>query len=354
MTELLHGGDLERASRYFDWPVDQWLDLSTGINPQPYPVSDIPLSAFQNMPYQTTAFREAVRQYYGSTGFVPLNGSQQLIAQLPACLPGLPICLPDCGYQEHARHWHLSGNPVYEYPTNDVHVAAAEIDRHLACGEAMHVLVIHPNNPTGLQFSADYLRRLAGQLRPGACLIVDEAFIDATPNQSLLTEHLPENVLVLRSFGKFFGLAGVRLGFAFAGEHLLERICCVAGLWDINGPAQAVAIRALTDKHWQQCTRQQLQDWMDREQAIWAPLFEAHQPIWHQHMPLFSTYCLDVTTVNHLYEQFGRRGILLRRITRADGTALLRIGRVGSSLDRQRVTQTLAEVLAENESNKYE
>ena len=170
-------------------------------------------------------------------------------------LAKLPILLPDTAYQEHDKNWQPAGQHRYFYPARCNNEASTFIDACLQQNSCRYLLVINSNNPTGLQFSVAQLLQWSQCLQGGGCLIVDEAFIDSLPTQSLLTEILLENVIVLRSFGKFFGLPGLRLEFVMGSEALLKTLGQKSVLWSINAPACHIAMKALADTAWQQQAR---------------------------------------------------------------------------------------------------
>ncbi|WP_415897818.1 threonine-phosphate decarboxylase [Neptuniibacter sp. QD57_21] len=321
MSDLIHGGDLISASAQYGIPVEEWLDLSTGINPVPYPVPQISEHCFQQLPYQSAEFKAAVRSYYGAEG-VAANGTQQIIELLPAVLPSvsqeLPILLPDCGYQEHRYSWQQHGRAINYYPATDQKAAEQRIEEQLNSGSAMHLLLINPNNPTGLKFTPEQTYRWAEQMQQGAYLIVDEAFIDLSPEQSALSDYdrfkQLGNILVLRSFGKFFGLAGIRLGFAFANPQILQQLQTELGPWAVNGPAQAVAIAALNDAKWQAEARQKICQNAQATRELWQPLFRKLDAELLSCDGLFLTAKLDAEKAKQIYKFLAEQGILIRLV----------------------------------------
>ncbi|WP_415901677.1 threonine-phosphate decarboxylase [Neptuniibacter sp. QD29_5] len=322
MSDLIHGGDLISASAQYGIPVEEWLDLSTGINPVPYSVPEISEHWFQQLPYQSAEFKEAVKSYYGAEG-VAANGTQQIIELLPSVLPELPILLPDCGYQEHRYSWQQQERELNYYPATDQEAAEKRILQQLNSGSAMHLLLINPNNPTGLKFSPEQIYHWAEQMQQGAYLIVDEAFIDLSPEQSVLSDYdrfeQLGNILVLRSFGKFFGLAGIRLGFAFANQQILQQLQTELGPWAVNGPAQAVAIAALNDAKWQAEARQQISQNAQAALELWQPLltkleFRKIDAELLSFDGLFLTAKLDTQKAKHIYQFLAEQGILIRLV----------------------------------------
>ena len=271
----LHGGDIQTAKAQYQ--LDDLLDLSTGVNPQAYPVKGLSAEAFTQLPYLQQSFTQAASQYYQHSQMVVLPGSQQAIKALPTLLNQWPVLLPSHGYQEHQQAWQYKQQQ--HYPAFDLDKAASFISQAIEQQPQQHLLIINPNNPTGLLFSSEQIIEWANQLDPRAYVIVDEAFIDAYPQQSLLDcNKLPHNVVVLRSFGKFFGLAGLRLGFLFANLTICKQVEKQQDLWAINGPAQAMATLAFNDQDWIQQSQQQITLNAQFTRALFArqPLFVPH------------------------------------------------------------------------------
>ncbi|PID42119.1 MAG: threonine-phosphate decarboxylase [Proteobacteria bacterium] len=358
--ERVHGGDLESACKRYGIPLENWIDLSTGISPLPYPNTQISAHSFTRMPYQQESFRRAVCDYYGEYDFLATNGSQQAIMALPGCLNNLPVLLPDVGYQEHKAAWAQHGAELLYYPACQVEQATRVIEQQIAAERAFHLLVINPNNPGCCCFSPVTLSRWARQLPPGSNLIVDEAFADLEPEQSILksglASGLESNMLVLRSFGKFFGLPGLRLGFVFADSPLLSALRPRIGIWDVNGPAQEIATRAFRDTHWQTETRRRIRKLSEQNQSVWRELFDQLREQGHRveesHQWLFSSYTLDKELARQLYELFARQGVLLRLVDTGKGQAIIRTGVLDSSGIEQ-MTSIVASVKSEIKHNRY-
>jgi len=321
LSDLIHGGDLISASAQYGIPVEQWLDLSTGINPVPYPVPEISEHCFQQLPYQSVEFKAAVKSYYGAEG-VAANGTQQIIELLPSVLPSvsqeLPILLPDCGYQEHRYSWQLQKRGLNYYPANDQKASEQRIEEQLNSGSAMHLLLINPNNPTGIRFSPEQIYCWAEQMQKGAYLIVDEAFIDLSPEQSVLSDYdrfqQLGNILVLRSFGKFFGLAGIRLGFVFANQQLQQKLQTQLGPWAVNGPAQAVATAALNDDKWHAEARQKISQNAQATLELWQPLLNKLNAEVLSSDGLFLTAKLNAEKAKQVYQFLAEQGTLIRLV----------------------------------------
>jgi cobalamin biosynthesis protein CobC len=250
--ELFHGGDLGAARRRFPGAPEPFIDLSTGINPYPYPVPRLAADLFARLPapadVQALA-RAAVRAYAASSEahIVPVPGTQIALPLVARLLPPGRAAVLTPGYAEHARAATLAGHDVK---------AVSGLDD---CGDAMLVIVANPNNPNGKLFARNDLLALAAQLRRrGGLLVIDEAFMDAAPpGLSLAADVAGGNTIVLRSFGKFFGLAGLRLGFVLAAPSLGRKFAAALGPWAVSGPAIAIGTQALADALWieQTCAR---------------------------------------------------------------------------------------------------
>ncbi len=248
---LEHGGRLLRAAQRSGIPAAQWLDLSTGVSPWPWPVPAVPATAWHRLPEEEDGLLQAAVAYYGSPSLLPVAGSQAAIQALPLLRARSRVGVIAPGYNEHAHAWQRAGHDVVTAPAD---VLLADVD-------AFEVLVlIHPNNPGGECFTAGTLRDAHAVLAArGGWLVVDEAFIDATPGHSLCPEVGEEGLIVLRSVGKFFGMAGARAGFVCAWPALLDALRERLGPWTLSGPTRWAVARALGDHAWQEAARPRLQ-----------------------------------------------------------------------------------------------
>nr|WP_141565270.1 threonine-phosphate decarboxylase CobD [Ectothiorhodospira sp. PHS-1] len=246
---LPHGGRLRQAAREEGIPLSRWLDLSTGINPVGWPVPDgMPASVWSRLPEEADGLEQAAAAYYGTDALLPVAGSQAAIQALPGLLPpGRRVGMLHPSYAEHAHAWRLAGHQV-------IPLAVEEIESRLDGLDVL--LLVHPNNPTGDTFAPSRLQAwLADLAVRGGWLVVDEAFMDATPDLGLAPLCPRPGLVVLRSLGKFFGLAGARVGFVLAEAPLLARLSARLGPWCLSGPSRWVATRALEDRDWQIRTR---------------------------------------------------------------------------------------------------
>ena len=241
-AEIEHGGALDKAVARFGGRPQDWLDLSTGINPEHFPLPELTPEIWNRLPDEGL-LRETLRLariYYGLNENAPIvaaPGTQALIQLVPTLVAPSTVAILGPTYQEHAASFSACGWNV---------VQCAALDE--IPDEAMVAVIVNPNNPDGRVVSKDDLLHLAGKLgaRDGL-LIVDEAFADAHGDISVAAcaEDVP--MIVLKSFGKFFGLAGVRLGFAIGGMRFVEILQQRLGAWAVSGPALAIASHAFSD-----------------------------------------------------------------------------------------------------------
>jgi cobalamin biosynthesis protein CobC len=241
---LVHGGDLDAARKRFPGAPEPWIDLSTGINPVPYPLPVLDADVWSRLPARAEEdelLAAAALRYRVSSAemVVAASGTQALIQLLPRLVPTSRVEILGPTYEEHEACWRRHGHRV------------SVIESLEPSDRAEVVIVVNPNNPTGRLISAGVLREVASKLaRKGGLLIVDEAFIDVLPETASLTSDLPPATIVLRSFGKTYGLAGLRLGFAIADSSLASRIRTELGPWAVSGPALAIGSTALRDESW--------------------------------------------------------------------------------------------------------
>lgn len=250
LTKLEHGGNLAQAAQQYGIPIEDWLDLSTGINPYHYPIPHLQPSDWQRLPSGCEGLEAAACAYYGAKAALATAGSQAALQTLPQLRSPCTIAMPKTMYQEHAHAWRMHHHTV-------LHFEGAPDDALLAACDVL--LLCNPNNPTGERYSpAQLLTWHETMVQKGGWLIVDEAFMDPTPEDSLAHATDREGLIILRSLGKFFGLAGARVGFLLAAPKLLKLASVRLGPWAITGPSQRIAELALNDRTWQQAMRQQL------------------------------------------------------------------------------------------------
>ncbi len=240
-----HGGNLDAAvARYGGTPED-WLDLSTGINPVPFPISSVSSQDWTRLPDMQAQMQllDAARKFWSvppKASLLAAPGASALIARIPDLLPAHTVQISTPTYNEHAAAFSRAGWQVMEK------------------GPVTARVLVHPNNPDGRLFSPD---DVDGQL-----VVIDESFCDICPERSLMAHAVTPGVIVLKSFGKFWGLAGARLGFAIGNPALIQRLSDMLGPWPVSGPALRIGTAALSDRLWARAARRRLAEdrvWLD-------------------------------------------------------------------------------------------
>lgn len=240
----MHGGRLDLARRLFPEAPQPWIDLSTGVSPFPYPFAELPAEAFTRLPEADALdelVRIAARAYrVEGTRVIAGTGTQAFIQWLPHIRPARRVAVLGFTYAEHGAAWRASGARVE-------HVGSLEELESAEVG-----IVVNPNNPDGRLETPERLAATGRRMsRDGRLLIVDEAFVDMLgPSRSVAPLAAEAGLVVLRSFGKAYGLPGLRLGFALCGAELAARLGAALGPWSVSGPAIAIGRAALADGAW--------------------------------------------------------------------------------------------------------
>ncbi|AYC33692.1 threonine-phosphate decarboxylase [Pseudomonas cavernae] len=323
---LEHGGRLKAAAQRYRIAEADWLDLSTGIAPWPFAIPALPPAAWARLPEANDGLEQAARQYYQAPALLPVAGSQAAIQALPRIRPRGRVGIISPCYAEHAAAWRRAGHRLEEISEAGARRAIERLDV---------LVVVNPSNPTGQRLAPELLLEWHARLAAcGGWLVVDEAFMDVTPEQSLAPHsHLP-GLIVLRSFGKFFGLAGVRLGFVLAAQPLLAELDELLGPWAVSGPARALAMALLQDGEGQGVQRERLRHAGQRLASLLAA--NGLQPTGG--CALFQ-WRADPRAAE-LHKFLARRGILARLF---DQPASLRFGLPADEPGWQRLHQALKE-----------
>jgi len=252
---LEHGGRLNEVAREYGIPVENWLDLSTGINSDGWPVPTVPAECWNRLPEEDDGLLEAARAYYGAQPLLAVAGSQAAIQALPRLREPCRVGVFAPAYAEHAHAWSRAGHTLITLDDNAPNIDGCDV-----------VVVVNPNNPTARLWSLAQLQQWHSELATrGGWLVVDEAFLDTGESGlSMLQATGEPGLIVLRSLGKFFGLAGLRVGFVAAWPELLGALQEQLGPWGISHPARWVATQALMDRPWQQQARVRLQQRSER------------------------------------------------------------------------------------------
>ncbi len=304
---LKHGGRLRQAVKQYAIPQAEWVDVSTGINPSAWPVPDLPALIWQRLPEDDDGLEAAAQAYYGCGSLLPVSGSQAAIQALPQLRGRAKVMIPHVGYAEHGHAWQKAGHEVVYYQDGEIPSLLPETDV---------LVVINPNNPSGHYCSTDELLEWRQHLvKRGGLLVVDEAFMDSTPEQSLLPYCPLPGLVVLRSLGKFFGLAGLRLGFVIAEPDILMLLREHLGPWSVSNPARWVGAQALGDVKWQFENRRNL---LQQGRRL-AQLLEDHFSVPSVGTALFQTILLEPDRVPQIVEQLAKQGILVRVLDKGNG-----------------------------------
>ncbi len=231
-----HGGGIDRAVQRYGGVRSGWLDLSTGINPMPYPIGQFSQDDWTALPDAAAcaALTDAARAFWAvpeSAAILPAPGASALIARTPALQNPAQVHIPTPTYNEHAAAFHAQN-----WKLADTNVTAQ--------------VLVHPNNPDGRMWQE---RDVTAPL-----CIIDESFCDIAPDASLIRLADRKGVVILKSFGKFWGLAGMRLGFAIGDPELIAKLADFIGPWAVSGPALRTGATALNDFEWADQTRARL------------------------------------------------------------------------------------------------
>jgi cobalamin biosynthetic protein CobC len=229
-----HGGGIDAAVAQFGGTRAGWVDLSTGINPTPYSLGPLGPDLWNTLPDEGAFLRleQAARSFWNvpqSAAVLPAPGASALIARMPSTAPIGAVHIPAPTYNEHARAFTAQG--------------------WTADANAQTRVLVHPNNPDGRLWKTSDFAPLT---------IIDESFCDVTPDATLIEHAARPNTIILKSFGKFWGLAGLRLGFAIGDPDLIAKLAHSIGPWAVSGPALEIGARALHDHDWASATRARL------------------------------------------------------------------------------------------------
>jgi cobalamin biosynthetic protein CobC len=320
---------LAAARRLFPGAPEPFLDLSTGINPYPYPIGELSTDLFTELPEPADVERLAAvaAKNYGapSPAHVAIAPGSQIVVTLAAGFVPLGRALVlGPTYAEHARAAALRGHAVEE---------VSDIEQ---LGGADLAIAVNPNNPDGRVVAKEDLLTIAGRLaRRGGLLVVDEAFVDAGSSDESVAGLVDRgNIVVLRSFGKFFGLPGLRLSFALAAPEIIARLNAALGPWPVSGAALAIGAQALADTAWVEAAREKL---ARAAQRLDKSLANAGLKVVGG-TPMFRL--VESVDVADVFQTLGRAGIWVRRFS--EQPHRLRFGLPGSEADWQRLATTLA------------
>ncbi|MEM1037067.1 MAG: threonine-phosphate decarboxylase CobD [Pseudomonadota bacterium] len=300
-SDTRHGGALDLMRTAYPDAPQPWIDLSTGLNPWPYPDLMLSAEALAHLPTQQMydACRDAMASAFGGKPdtLILSPGSELQIRLLPDVITPRSVAILSPTYGDHAEAWTQAGADVIETP--DPLSYTDEVDA---------IVITNPNNPDGRLFDPEALdaARIALNNR-GGWLIIDEAYADLMPEYSIVSGGGADGLVILRSFGKFFGLAGLRLGALIASEPVLKAMANRLGVWPVSGAALQIGARAYADIAWQDQTRDKLKAAMDRLDTIL-------KSVGLSTVGGTSLFRLIETPNAHvLFDQLARAGIYVRR-----------------------------------------
>ncbi|MCB2426824.1 threonine-phosphate decarboxylase CobD [Methylophaga pinxianii] len=326
---LNHGGRIHAYAKQYGIATNDWLDLSTGINPNGWPVpGQIPAKIWARLPENEDDLIVRAKTYYQCEHILPVAGSQAAIQLLPTLRTACRVAILSPAYEEHCHCWQQAGHEV---------VALESVELEQQINQFDVVIVINPNNPSGETFSTERLlnwHRLL--LSRNGWLIVDEAFIDVTAQKSLASFPVQPGLIILRSLGKFFGLAGLRVGFVIAHPDMLSLLNEKMGPWSIASVSRWVAAQALADRHWQQ----QLCQLLPQSAARLTQLLTDYQLRPTGGCALFQW--VKTNQAPHIHHQLAEQGILCRLF---DNPVALRFGLPASESDWLRLEKALQQVI---------
>lgn len=311
-TPVPHGGNLGEAAERYGIPRENWIDLSTGINPHGYPIPPIDPQAWIRLPDDGDDLEAIAAAHYGAPRALAVAGTQAAIRMLPAVLPKGRIGVGLLTYGEYAPAFERAGFPVARFVTSQFADLGAEASFVLdPAGELpadlKHLVLVNPNNPGTERYTPDQVMQWREQLAArGGTLIVDEAFVESMPELSVASAVNRGGLIVLRSIGKFFGLAGARAGFVLACPEVDRAMRNLRGPWSVSGPARVVVRAALLDTGWQAETRARL---VASGARLADLLGRFHPTVWRT--PLFSWVRHE--QAGRWQEELARHGIWVRR-----------------------------------------
>ncbi len=333
MSQREHGGNIDHAAINFGHESDDMLDLSTGISPVAYPCGDISAMSWQRLPTQSEMDQclAAARRAYDvppELAIMAGSGTQSLLQAIPHLVTADgPVWIAGPTYNEHAPAWQVAGHDVTDTQTLPAAASSA--------------VIVAPNNPTG-DFAGDSIISTAKALadRRGI-LLIDGAFttpsaanISANDDTSLMRQLANQsNIIHLRSFGKFFGMAGLRLGFAIGPSDIIGALIKWAGPWAVNSAALSIGTIALDDTLWQQRHGR----FMQQQAGRLLVMMESHG------FKIRGGTCLFLTIENAAADDFHQHlacaGIWVRKY--ANWPNLLRFGVPATDAEFARLEETI-------------
>jgi cobalamin biosynthetic protein CobC len=262
-TATRHGGGLMKAAAAYPDAPRPWLDLSTGINPEPWRGPRAPEAELNRLPDPgaLAALERAAASAFGSAPerTAAAAGAEAAIRLLPLLLGVRSVEIVGPTYGAHAEAWRAAGVATRLIASDQAAMSQAGV-----------LVIVNPNNPDGrLTRRADLIAVARERSAAGRWLVVDESFIECAPGDSV-SDLVEPGLIVLRSFGKFYGLAGVRLGFMLAAPDLIAHLRALLGDWPVGADALIMGRGAYADADWRRRTEAALAERVDRLDDVLA------------------------------------------------------------------------------------
>ena len=312
-----HGGNIEEAIKHYNIPKEQWIDLSTGISPWAYPVKHLPEHVWQELPHSNHELLTVAAKYYdiNAENITATPGSQMAIRLIPQLFEPANVAIPSLGYQEHLASWQMANHQITIYHNT------TELLDFINNKRVDHAVVVNPNNPSGEKLSLLTVKKIASRIN-GVC-IVDEAFIDFYQDGfstqeidsaiKILGDNHHDKLIILRSVGKFFGLAGIRLGFAIGSHPILPMLNNLLEPWAISHASQHIGIQALQDSQWQRQQKANINQQQNAFQTVLKAFLNNNLKEYSLvKTSLFSTVFADREELAKLHHQLATQGIWTR------------------------------------------
>jgi len=253
-----HGGNIYQAARQYGIDAEKLIDFSSNVNPLG-PSSMARRAAKRSLSFidrypdpDMTDLRRAIARYFGIKPEQVMcgNGSNSLIHLIPRVFRPRKIFIPIPTFSEYASAAADAGSEVVTLSLKERDGFRLDpVETAFAFRGVDMAFLCNPNNPTGqLIPKADMLEIMRYSHEHGIRLVIDESFMDFIGSESIVKEAVQaSNVICLRAFTKFFGMPGLRIGYAVSDEATVAALREGQEPWSVSIPAERAAIAALND-----------------------------------------------------------------------------------------------------------
>jgi len=319
-TARIHGGNIYEAAKRFGIDEEDIIDFSSNVNPLG-PPSAAKRAVKRSITFldrypdpEMNGLRKTVARYFGiKPGQVICgNGSNGLIRLIPQVFRPKKVLIPVPTYMEYAAAAEDAGGKVVTFPLKEREGFRVDpLEMAFALKGMDMAFLCNPNNPTGLLISkVEMLEIMQYALQQGVRLVVDEAFMDFSGSDSIVKEAVQSSHLIcLRAFTKFFGMPGLRIGYAVSDETTASDLRNGQEPWAVSIPAEQAAIAALNEWRYIKKTRRLIEK--ERERLLSAlRILPGVEPF-----PCSANFILlKLTSIDawQLTEKLGQRGLLVR------------------------------------------